>query len=105
MANQYPITDWLEPSDWYELVCKLRLAKPINGYGLIYGHQMKETPGAMQIQDHLAEIKRDLMAYFEKLNDDKRKRLVDTIASVDDFLSKLPMELYGLNYALGMDGE
>lgn len=86
IASQYPVSDWHDVLEWYDLMIHLRRSKPIVAFGLIYGQQKREDDAKVDVAAALKEIERDILDFYARKRAAEDARRIDTERRIDDFL-------------------
>lgn len=100
--QQFPVSDWMEIKEWYDLASAMRTSRPVHMVGLMLGFQTKEDGKPYPLQERLAAIKaasvnmKTLMVHFDKEVEERKSRRIDTERRIDEFVENFDFEVYGL---------
>jgi hypothetical protein len=94
IADQFPISDWMEMTDAHRIMQHLVKTAPIHKIGLLYGWQSKDDGKAKNYESDLVEMRRDGVAYFDLLIARKAKQLKDAETAAAAFIAKFPAAEY-----------
>jgi len=95
IAEQFPVSDWLDVANGFKLISDLRRIKPVIQVGMLYGWQTKHDDKIWDVSESIQRWKaveslEDLERLIAAENAKKEAEWQSIVARVDEYLTNFP---------------